>query len=105
MSSAGERFNISSQLEHLQLKYPGTGHADVSKHEWLTHQHRDSLASYVGHASLTHYFAIAQNQSVGRVKYQFMQRMQRPCGEEKKEAPLHAALAQQAAANGGAQQQ
>ena len=26
-----DRFNINSQLEHLQMKYVGTGHADASK--------------------------------------------------------------------------
>ena len=28
---SGDRFNINSQLEHLQQKYVGTGHADASK--------------------------------------------------------------------------
>lgn len=28
---SGDRFNINSQLEHLQMKYVGTGHADISK--------------------------------------------------------------------------
>uniref|UniRef100_A0A1A9UU17 Splicing factor 3B subunit 5 n=1 Tax=Glossina austeni TaxID=7395 RepID=A0A1A9UU17_GLOAU len=40
----GDRYNIHSQLEHLQSKYIGTGHADTTKYEWLTNQHRDSLA-------------------------------------------------------------
>jgi len=39
----GERYNIHSQLEHLQSKYIGTGHADTTKWEWLTNQHRDRL--------------------------------------------------------------
>ena len=34
--SAG-RFNILSQMEHLQSKYMGTGHADTTKFEWATH--------------------------------------------------------------------
>ncbi|XP_020240716.1 uncharacterized protein LOC109819409 isoform X5 [Asparagus officinalis] len=28
---ASDRFNINSQLEHLQAKYVGTGHADMSR--------------------------------------------------------------------------
>ena len=43
----GERYNIHSQLEHLQSKYIGTGHADTSKFEWATNQHRDTYASYI----------------------------------------------------------
>jgi hypothetical protein len=35
-----DRYNILSQMEHLQSKYMGTGHADATKFEWATHQHR-----------------------------------------------------------------
>lgn len=43
-----ERYHVLSQLEHLQSKYVGTGHPDTPKWEWLTNQHRDTYASYVG---------------------------------------------------------
>jgi splicing factor 3B subunit 5 len=95
-----DRFNIQSQLEHLQMKYVGTGHADTSKAEWLAAQHKDSYASYIGHPSLLAYFATAQNQSLGRVRYQMLQRMCKPCEEPKPEAG--AAVASGAAANGAA---
>ena len=36
----GDRYNILSQMEHLQSKYMGTGHADTTKFEWATNQHR-----------------------------------------------------------------
>ena len=45
----GDRFNILSQMEHLQSKYQGTGHADSTKFEWAAHQHRDTFASLMGH--------------------------------------------------------
>lgn len=47
-TSKGDRYNIHSQLEHLQSKYVGTGHADTAKWDWLTNINRDSLASYLG---------------------------------------------------------
>lgn len=81
--STSDRFNIQSQTEHMQMKYTGTGHADTTKFEWLVNQHRDSYTSYLGHPSLHHYFAIAQNQSLGRVRYQMLQKMAKPCGDEK----------------------
>lgn len=31
VQSSADRFNINSQLEHLQSKYIGTGHADTTK--------------------------------------------------------------------------
>ena len=41
--------------------------------EWVVNQHRDSLASYVGHPNLMEYFAIADNESKARVKFNFLQ--------------------------------
>jgi len=60
----GERYNIHSQLEHLQSKYMGTGHTDVSKYKWSLIQNRDSSPSYVGHFDLTNNsLAIAENET------------------------------------------
>ncbi|CAG8641761.1 1533_t:CDS:2 [Funneliformis caledonium] len=75
-----DRFNLNSQLEHLQSKYVGTGHADTNKFEWMVNQHRDSYASYIGHHSLISYFAVAQNESISRVKFEFVEKMLQPCG-------------------------
>ncbi|KAK4770393.1 hypothetical protein SAY87_030925 [Trapa incisa] len=77
---ASDRFNINSQLEHLQAKYVGTGHADLSRFEWAVNIQRDSYASYVGHYPMLAYFAIAENESIGRERYNFMQKMLLPCG-------------------------
>ncbi|KAK6153944.1 hypothetical protein DH2020_013583 [Rehmannia glutinosa] len=70
---ASDRFNINSQLEHLQAKYVGTGHADLTRFEWAVNIHRDSYASYVGHYPMLAYFAVAENESIGRERYNFMQ--------------------------------
>ncbi|EAL71786.1 splicing factor 3B subunit 5 [Dictyostelium discoideum AX4] len=75
-----ERESLNSQLEHLQMRYVGTGHADISKHEWLTNQHRDSLSSFIGHSSFLSLFSIAENESVGRVRYNTLTKMISPCG-------------------------
>lgn len=80
MSTLAERFNINSQIEHLQAKYVGTGHADLTKFEWLLNIHRDSYASYVGRHNMLAYFATVQNESIGRVRYEFLQKMLLPCG-------------------------
>lgn len=80
MATQYDRFNINAQLEHLQAKYVGTGHADLQKFEWALNIHRDSYASYIGHHSLLSYYAVVENESIGRVKYEFMQKMLLPCG-------------------------
>lgn len=38
--------------------------------DWLTHQHRDTLASIVGHPTLASYLAIADGEATGRVKFE-----------------------------------
>ncbi|XP_065065736.1 splicing factor 3B subunit 5-like [Rhopilema esculentum] len=75
-----DRYNIHSQLEHLQSKYVGTGHSDTTKFEWLVNQQRDSVASYIGHNNLLEFFAIAENEAKARVKFNLQKKMLQPCG-------------------------
>ncbi|XP_031558610.1 splicing factor 3B subunit 5-like [Actinia tenebrosa] len=75
-----DRYNIHSQLEHLQSKYVGTGHADTSKYEWLVNQQRDSMASYIGHSNLLDFFALVENESKARVRFNLLEKMLQPCG-------------------------
>lgn len=67
-TTLSDRLNINAQLEHLQAKYVGTGHADTNRFEWAVNIHRDSYASYIGHHSTLAYFAVAENESIGREK-------------------------------------
>eukprot|EP00043_Microstomoeca_roanoka_P018578 m.200566 g.200566 ORF g.200566 m.200566 type:complete len:91 (+) comp16856_c6_seq1:128-400(+) len=83
---AESRYNIHSQQEHLQSKYVGTGHADTAKHEWLTNQHRDTLASMMGHDPLLDYVAVVENQSRERTRFNLLNRMISPCGPPTKKA-------------------
>ncbi|XP_062500592.1 splicing factor 3B subunit 5-like [Corticium candelabrum] len=78
--SAAERYNIHSQLEHLQSKYVGTGHADTTRYEWVVNQHRDSIASYIGHDNLLSYFGVVENETKARVKFNLLQKLLQPCG-------------------------
>lgn len=66
--------------EQLKLRYLGTGHADLSKYEWLTNQHRDTSASILGHHDQLLYYAVAQNESIHRVRLNMIESMAQPCG-------------------------
>mmetsp|Transcript_6003 Transcript_6003/g.8976 ORF Transcript_6003/g.8976 Transcript_6003/m.8976 type:complete len:90 (-) Transcript_6003:271-540(-) len=77
---AADRFSFNKSWEHIQNKFVGTGHSDMTKFEWATNQHRDTLASHVGHYDMMSYFAVAQNDSIGRVRYQLLEKMLQPCG-------------------------
>jgi len=70
--------NIST--EQLKARYVGTGHADMSKYEWLTNQHRDTYASHVGHYDQLSYLAVARNESVQRMRLECLEKMVQPCG-------------------------
>ncbi|KAG5456053.1 MAG: splicing factor 3B subunit 10-domain-containing protein [Olpidium bornovanus] len=57
----------------VQSKYVGTGHADTVKYEWLVNQHRDSIASYLGHHHLLTHFAIAENEAMACVRFELLE--------------------------------
>lgn len=38
--------------------------------EWITHQHRDTYASIIGHPPLLSYIAVADGESIGRAKFE-----------------------------------
>jgi len=67
--------------DQLKARYLGTGHADTTKYEFLTNQHRDTAASAVGHYDQLSYYAVAQNLSIGRTRLDFLESMVEPCGK------------------------
>ncbi|EPQ29131.1 uncharacterized protein PFL1_03419 [Pseudozyma flocculosa PF-1] len=74
------RYTAATQLEHLHSRYTGTINADTEKYEWITHQHRDTSASIVGHPPLHSYLAVADGETKARVKFELTERMLQPCG-------------------------
>lgn len=77
---AADRMNINRSWDHIQAKYVGTGHSDMTKFEWASNQHRDSIASHLGHSDIMTYFAVAQGDSIGRTRYALLEKMLQPCG-------------------------
>ena len=73
-----EKYSIHAQMEHLQLKYQGTGHADTSKHEWVSNMQRDTLASHVSHHSRLMFMAVAENEPIARVRFNCLNKMVQP---------------------------
>ena len=63
-----DKLRTQQQLEQLQSRYVGTGHADTTKHEWASNLHRDSYASYVGHPPLLAYMAVGMGESREKVR-------------------------------------
>uniref|UniRef100_A0A915PWB2 Uncharacterized protein n=1 Tax=Setaria digitata TaxID=48799 RepID=A0A915PWB2_9BILA len=83
-----ERFHVLSQLDHLQSKYTGTGHADTTRWEWLVNQHRDTYASMIGHPDHLSLIAVCENESRARVRFNLLNQMIAPCGPPPEKSPL-----------------
>jgi len=48
--------------------------------EWAVNHHRDAMASHIGHSDLLAYFAVAEGEAIGRVRYTLLEKMLQPCG-------------------------
>ncbi|KAF8386079.1 moa-2 [Pristionchus pacificus] len=83
-----ERFHVLAQLEHLQSKYTGTGHADCNRWEWITNQHRDTHASNMSHPGMLSHIAVVENESRARTRFNLLNRMVQPCGPPLEKSPL-----------------
>ncbi|BFZ63392.1 hypothetical protein YB2330_004514 [Saitoella coloradoensis] len=75
-----DKLRVQSQLELLQSRYIGTGHADTTKHQWMVNQHRDSLSSFVGHAPMLEYMSVGLGETMERTRLNMIEKMVQPCG-------------------------
>ncbi|GFZ43540.1 hypothetical protein JCM24511_01260 [Saitozyma sp. JCM 24511] len=75
------RYTLNTQLEQLHTRYTGTGHPDMTKYEWLQHQHRDTASAIIGHPSLLAYISVADNECQARERFEVIERMLQPCGK------------------------
>ncbi|ORY02284.1 splicing factor 3B subunit 5/RDS3 complex subunit 10 [Clohesyomyces aquaticus] len=80
-----DKLRAQQQLENLQAKYIGTGHADTTKFEWTSNIARDSLASYIGHPPMLQYMSIGTGQPREKMRIQLLERMIQPVGPPPKE--------------------
>ena len=75
-----DKLRTTQQLEQLQSRYVGTGHADTSRYDWVSNIHRDSYASYIGHPSLLGYMSVGMGECRERLRGVFIERMVAPGG-------------------------
>ena len=68
------------RYSELVLRNPGTGHADTTKHDWMTQLHRDGLAETLHHHDQLLHLSVAENVSVSRLRYSLFDKMVEPCG-------------------------
>ena len=75
-----DKLRTLQNLEALQARYVGTGHADTTKYEWTSNIVRDSYASYIGHPPLLQYMAIGMGEPKEKVRAAMVEKMVRGAG-------------------------
>jgi splicing factor 3B subunit 5 len=70
----------NSAAGHWDECWCSAGHPDITRFEWAVNIHRDSQASYIGRPYMMSYFSAAENEAVGRVRYNMLHKMLLPCG-------------------------
>lgn len=75
-----DKLRTLQNLEALQARYIGTGHADTTKYEWTSNIVRDSYASYIGHPPLLEYMAIGVGEPKEKVRAMMIEKMVRGAG-------------------------
>ncbi|QGA13272.1 hypothetical protein EYB26_000920 [Talaromyces marneffei] len=70
-----DKLRTLQNLEALQTRYVGTGHADTTKYEWTSNIVRDSYASYIGHPPLLEYLAIGMGEPKEKVRTMMIEKM------------------------------
>ena len=75
----------TKQAKHVlnsDIKYEGTGHPDISKHEFLSNVHRDTYASILGRQFYMNYIVACTDKSMEEVRLELLERMLMPCGSK-----------------------
>lgn len=75
-----DRYNIQSQLEHLQAKQVGTGHPDIRPHDFMVNVHRDTYCTYLGRSDMISYFGLVEGEAKCRIRFNFLKKTIQPCG-------------------------
>jgi len=75
-----DKLRQQQQLEALQTRYVGTGHADTTKFEWTSNIMRDSYSSFVGHPPLLAYMSLGLGQTQEETRVMLIEKMVQPVG-------------------------
>jgi splicing factor 3B subunit 5 len=75
-----DKLRQQQQLEQLQSRYVGTGHADTTSFEYKSNVARDTYSSIIAHPALLQYTALGLGEPMRKVRTQMIDRMVFPVG-------------------------
>ncbi|KAI9045728.1 splicing factor 3B [Aspergillus affinis] len=81
-----DKLRTLQNLEAMQARYVGTGHADTTKYEWTSNIVRDSYASYIGHPPMLSYMAVGMGEPKEKVRAAMIEKMVRGAGNPPEES-------------------
>lgn len=84
-----DKLRTMQNLEAMQARYVGTGHADTTKYDWVSNIVRDSYASYIGHPPLLSYMSVGMGEPKEKVRAAMIQKMVRGAGNPPEVSPSH----------------
>ena len=76
-----DKLRAQQQLEALQARFVGTGHADTTKYEFTSNIARDSMSSFIGHPPFLQYLSIGYGHPKERVRTMLIDKMIQPVGK------------------------
>src|ERR1700761_8861761 len=85
-------FQVTQMSPNSEFQFPACAvsanfaDSNLPISDWLTHQHRDTCASIIGHPALLSYVAIADGESLGRARFELTE-VRRPAS-----LPTHSPL-------------
>lgn len=79
-SKMADKLRTMQNLEAMQARYVGTGHADTTKYDWVSNIVRDSYASYIGHPPLLSYMSVGLGEPKEKVRAAMIEKMVRGAG-------------------------
>ncbi|KAJ5183490.1 splicing factor 3B subunit 10 (SF3b10) [Penicillium capsulatum] len=75
-----DKLRTAQNLEALHARHVGTGHPDITGHEWRNNIVRDTYASVIGHPPLLSYMATGMNVPREKLRAQLLEKMVRGAG-------------------------
>ncbi|KAF1996533.1 splicing factor 3B subunit 5/RDS3 complex subunit 10 [Amniculicola lignicola CBS 123094] len=73
-----DKLRATQQLEALQARHVGTGHADTTKFEWQSNVARDQYSNFVGHPATLQYMSIGVGMPRALMRNQQIDKMIQP---------------------------
>lgn len=75
-----DKLRAAQNLEALHARHVGTGHPDITPHEWHNNIIRDTYSSIIGHSPLLSYISVGMGMPREKTRVMCLEKMVRGAG-------------------------